>query len=52
MLEKECDILIPAAIEGVINSSNAARIKAPLIAEAANGPVTFEADSILRKKVQ
>ena len=50
MLEKECDILIPAAIEGVINSSNAARIKAPLIAEAANGPVTFEADSILRKK--
>ena len=50
MLEKECDILIPEAIEGVINSSNAARIKAPLIAEAANGPVTFEADSILRKK--
>ena len=50
MLEKECDILIPAAIEGVINSSNAARIKAPLIAEAANGPVTFEADSILRNK--
>ena len=50
MLEKECDILIPAAIEGVINSSNAARIKAPLIAEAANGPVTFEADFILRKK--
>ena len=49
MLEKECDILIPAAIEGVINSSNAARIKAPLIAEAANGPVTFEADCILRK---
>ena len=50
MLEKECDILIPAAIEGVINSSNAARIKAPLIAEAANGPVTFEADSLLREK--
>ena len=50
LLEKECDILIPAAIEGVINSSNAARIKAPLIAEAANGPVTFEADSILREK--
>ena len=50
LLEKECDILIPAAIEGVINSSNAARIKAPLIAEAANGPVPFEADSILRKK--
>ena len=36
MLQKECDILIPAAIEGEINSSNADRIKAPLIAEAAN----------------
>ena len=50
LLEKECDILIPAAIEGVINTNNAEKIKALLIAEAANGPVTFEADSILRKK--
>jgi glutamate dehydrogenase (NAD(P)+) len=50
MLEAECDILIPAAMEGVINLSNAARIKAPLIIEAANGPVTFGADEILRKK--
>ncbi len=50
LLEAECDILIPAALEGVINQSNAAKIKAPLIAEAANGPVTFAADEILRKK--
>ena len=40
LLEADCDILIPAALEGVINKSNAANIKAPLIAEAANGPVT------------
>jgi glutamate dehydrogenase (NAD(P)+) len=49
LLEGECDILIPAAMEGVINLSNAARIKAPLIIEAANGPITFGADEILRK---
>ena len=50
MLERECDVLIPAALEGVINLCNAARIQAPLIIEAANGPVTVGADDILRDK--
>ncbi|WP_368184599.1 Glu/Leu/Phe/Val dehydrogenase [Aestuariibius sp. HNIBRBA575] len=50
LLEQDCDILIPAALEGVINLENAARIKAPLIIEAANGPVTAGADEILREK--
>ncbi|MBO9432049.1 Glu/Leu/Phe/Val dehydrogenase [Sulfitobacter sp. R18_1] len=49
-LEADCDILIPAALEGVINLTNAERIKAPLIIEAANGPVTAGADEVLRKK--
>ncbi|MEQ8915418.1 MAG: Glu/Leu/Phe/Val dehydrogenase [Roseovarius sp.] len=49
-LENECEILIPAAMEGVINLENADRIKAPLIIEAANGPVTAGADDILRQK--
>lgn len=50
VLEEECDILIPAALEGVINLSNAERIKAPLIIEAANGPITAGADDVLREK--
>jgi glutamate dehydrogenase (NAD(P)+) len=50
LLEADCDILIPAAMEGVIHRGNAANIKAPLIVEAANGPVTFGADEILRGK--
>ncbi len=50
LLEAECDILIPAAMENQITAENAPRIKAKMIAEAANGPVTFEADEILREK--
>ena len=50
VLEQECDILIPAALEGVINLENAANVKAPLIIEAANGPITAGADDILREK--
>lgn len=49
-LEDECDILIPAAVESVINIDNADRIKCNLIIEAANGPVTADADEILKKK--
>ena len=50
VLEKECDILLPAALESQITRKNADRIKTNLIAEAANGPVTFGADQILREK--
>ena len=49
LLEAECDILIPAALERQITTDNAAKIRAPLIAEAANGPVTYGADEILRR---
>lgn len=50
LLTAECDILIPAALEGVINLGNAADVQVPLIIEAANGPVTAGADAILRDK--
>ena len=49
VLEHDCDILIPAALESQITPENAPRIRARVIAEAANGPVTAEADHVLRE---
>ena len=50
LLELECDILIPAAIEGVITSDNADDIKAEMVVEAANGPITPTADATLNER--
>lgn len=50
LLELECDILVPAALENQINGSNAGSIKARIVAEAANGPVTPDADEIFAEK--
>lgn len=50
LLELECTVLIPAALENQINKDNADRIKAEMIVEGANGPTTVEADEILNKK--
>lgn len=49
LLETDCTILIPAALENQITGKNASKIKAKLVAEAANGPTTPEADDILYK---
>lgn len=50
LLEKECDILVPAAIANQLTADNAANIQASIIVEAANGPTTWEATEILSKR--
>ncbi|MBV9972479.1 MAG: Glu/Leu/Phe/Val dehydrogenase [Candidatus Eremiobacteraeota bacterium] len=48
LLESECDVLVPAALEKVLTSENAGRVKAKLIVEGANGPTTPDADRLLQ----
>jgi len=50
VVELPCEILVPSALEGEITRQNAARVKARLIVEGANGPTTLEADEILRER--
>jgi glutamate dehydrogenase (NAD(P)+) len=50
LLTLGCDVLVPAAIEGVITVKNADNVKAEVICEAANGPITFEADKVLHDR--
>ena len=46
----DCDVLVPAALENVIRGSNAARVKAKIVAEGANGPIAADGDAVLRQK--
>jgi glutamate dehydrogenase (NAD(P)+) len=50
LLALECDILVPAALEGVLTRQNAGQVRAKIVAEAANGPTTSEADDVLRER--
>jgi glutamate dehydrogenase (NAD(P)+) len=50
LLEEECDILVPAALENQLTTRNALKVKAKIIAEAANGPVSATADEMLEKR--